>query len=177
MAVYVCAICGYMYDEEIETAAFADLPETWTCPVCGNGREYYYEGDGETGSGSGATGTDTSGAQIAKLPLNDHDPVKTETVIGPEAKHPLRIELPILITHMSFGALSKEAKIALVRGSAAVRTAMSSGEGGILPESMELAFRYIFEYVPNRYSVTDEHLQTVDAVEIKLGRSAKPGMV
>jgi glutamate synthase domain-containing protein 2 len=53
---------------------------------------------------------------------------------------------------------------------------MSSGEGGILPESMAAAYRYIFEYVPNRYSVSEEYLARVDAVEIKLGQSAKPGM-
>ena len=65
------------------------------------------------------------------------------------------------------------ARIALARGSAAVKTAMSSGKGGILPESMETAYRYIFEYVPNRHSVNEEYLRKVDAVEIKLGRSAK----
>ncbi len=77
---------------------------------------------------------------------------------------------------MSFGALSKEAKLALARGSAAAKTAMCSGEGGILPEALETSYRYIFEYVPNRYSVTDEYLNKVDAVEIKIGQSAKPGM-
>jgi glutamate synthase domain-containing protein 2 len=53
---------------------------------------------------------------------------------------------------------------------------MCSGEGGILPESMAAAHRYIFEYVPNRYSVTDENLRAADAIEIKIGQSAKPGM-
>ncbi len=116
------------------------------------------------------------GAQIARLPLNESDPVNTKTVIGPKAKHPLTIETPIIVSHMSFGALSREAKLALARGSAAVKTAMCSGEGGILRESMEQSYKYIFEYVPNRYSVTDEYLQAVDAVEIKLGQSSKPGM-
>ena len=51
------------------------------------------------------------------------------------------------ISHMSFGALSREAKIALAKGSALARTAMCSGEGGILPEEMEASYRYIFEYV------------------------------
>jgi len=53
---------------------------------------------------------------------------------------------------------------------------MCSGEGGILPESYQSAYKYIFEYVPNRYSVTDENLKKVDAIEIKIGQSAKPGM-
>ena len=116
------------------------------------------------------------GAQLARIPLNPEETVNTRTVIGPQAAQPLAIDTPVFITHMSFGALSKEAKLALAEGSAAVRTAMCSGEGGILPESMARAHKYIFEYVPNRYSVTEENLQQVDAVEIKIGQSAKPGM-
>ena len=116
------------------------------------------------------------GAQLARIPLNPDEAVKTRTVIGPRAAQPLVIETPIFITHMSYGALSREAKLALAQGSAAVQTAMCSGEGGILPESMASSHKYIFEYVPNRYSVTEDNLQAVDAIEIKIGQSAKPGM-
>ena len=116
------------------------------------------------------------GAQLATIPVDTKEPVKTQTVIGPKARQPLVIETPVYITHMSFGALSKEAKIALAKGSAAAKTAMCSGEGGILPDSLNNAHKYIFEYVPNKYSVTDEYLRKVDAVEIKIGQSAKPGM-
>ena len=116
------------------------------------------------------------GAQLATIPLNKEEEVNTRTIIGPKARHPLVIDTPVYITHMSFGALSKEAKLALAKGSAASKTAMGSGEGGILPESLDNAYKYIFEYVPNKYSVTDEYLQRVDAVEIKIGQSAKPGM-
>lgn len=116
------------------------------------------------------------GAQLAKIPVNNTENVITRTVIGPNAKFPLVIETPIIVSHMSFGALSREMKITLAMGSAAVKTAIGSGEGGILSEEMEFAYKYIFEYVPNRYSVTDENLASVDAVEIKIGQSAKPGM-
>lgn len=116
------------------------------------------------------------GAQLSKLPLNKDEDVVTKTVIGPNAGHPLVLDMPLYVTHMSFGALSREVKLALAKGSAAVRTAMCTGEGGILPESMQSAYKYIFEYVPNRYSVTDENLKRVDAIEIKIGQSAKPGM-
>jgi glutamate synthase domain-containing protein 2/rubredoxin len=116
------------------------------------------------------------GAQLATLPRNQDEPVTTRTVIGPGARQPMVIETPVYISHMSFGALSREAKIALAKGSAIVETAMCSGEGGILPESLAAAHRYIFEYVPNRYSVTDDNLRAADAIEIKIGQSAKPGM-
>jgi glutamate synthase domain-containing protein 2 len=116
------------------------------------------------------------GAQLSKLPLNPDQAVNAKTVIGPRAAHPMKIDSPVYITHMSFGALSKEAKIALAKGSGAVKTAMCSGEGGILPESFESSHKYIFEYVPNEYSVTPENLKQADAIEIKFGQSAKPGM-
>jgi len=116
------------------------------------------------------------GAQLSKVPLNLDQPVNTKTVIGPRAAHPMEIESPVYITHMSFGALSREAKVALAKGSAAVKTATCSGEGGILPEAIENSHKYIFEYVPNEYSVTEENLKKTDAIEIKFGQSAKPGM-
>ena len=116
------------------------------------------------------------GTQLARFPLDKDAPVKLQTTIGPAAKQPLTIETPVYITHMSFGALSREVKIALARGSAAVQTAMCSGEGGILKGSMEASYRYIFEYVPNKYSVSDENLKAADAIEIKFGQSVKPGM-
>jgi len=116
------------------------------------------------------------GAQIARIPKNSTVPVNTRTVIGPKARYPLVIETPLFVTHMSYGALSPEVKIALAKGSAAAKTAIGGGEGGILPEEKENAYRYIFEYVPNRYSVSEENLRSSDAVEIKLGQSAEPGM-
>ena len=116
------------------------------------------------------------GNQLNPQPLEGDVDVNTQTVIGKNAKKPLVIESPIYITHMSFGALSRETKIALAKGSAAIKTAQCSGEGGILPEEMDNAYRYIFEYVPNQYSVTEENLKNVDAIEIKIGQATKPGL-
>ncbi|MBQ7242108.1 MAG: alpha-hydroxy-acid oxidizing protein, partial [Firmicutes bacterium] len=116
------------------------------------------------------------GAQLNPPPLNDNDPVETKTVIGKHAKKPMIIENPVYISHMSFGALSREIKVALAKGSAMAKTAMCSGEGGILPEEREASYKYIFEYIPNKYSVTDENLKSADAIEIKIGQGTKPGM-
>ena len=116
------------------------------------------------------------GAQLNPLPLDDGEEVNTTTVIGKHAKKPLIIENPVFISHMSFGALSKEAKVSLAKGSALAKSAMCSGEGGILPEEKAAADKYIFEYVPNRYSVNPENLRTSDAIEIKIGQGTKPGM-
>ena len=116
------------------------------------------------------------GNQLNPQPLESDVEINTQTVIGRNAKRPLVMESPIYITHMSFGALSRETKIALAKGSAAVKTAQCSGEGGILPEEMENAYKYIFEYVPNKYSATDDNLKNADAIEIKIGQSTKPGL-
>jgi glutamate synthase domain-containing protein 2 len=117
-----------------------------------------------------------SGAQLARFPVNEEEPVSLKTIFGPSARVPLVIDMLLFITHMSFGALSKEAKIALARGSAAAKTAMCSGEGGILEESRRSSYRYIYEYVPNEYSLSEENLKLCDAVEIKIGQAVKPGI-
>ena len=116
------------------------------------------------------------GAQLNPPPLEEHAEVSLRTVIGKHAKKPMVLDMPVYISHMSFGALSKETKIALAKGSAMAGTAMCSGEGGVLPEEKAAAHRYIFEYVPNLYSVTTENLTTSDAIEIKIGQGTKPGM-
>ena len=52
---------------------------------------------------------------------------ETKTVIGPKAKRPLELDIPVYITGMSFGALSYEAKTALARGATMAGTATCSG--------------------------------------------------
>lgn len=117
------------------------------------------------------------GAQLDPMPLQEEDVPDISVTIGAQAARPLVLEGPAFVSHMSFGALSREAKIALARGAAAAGTAMCSGEGGILPEELEAAgSRYIFEFAPLRYSVTDENLRAAAAIEIKIGQGTKPGM-
>ena len=116
------------------------------------------------------------GAQLDPMPKERDEKVDTVTVIGKNAAKPMVLDFPVYISHMSFGALSREAKIALSKGSAMAKTAMCSGEGGILKEEMEAAYKYIFEYVPNHYSVTPENLKNADAIEIKIGQGTKPGL-
>lgn len=116
------------------------------------------------------------GAQLARIPVNHEVPVTTRTIIGPLAAQPMIIETPIMVTHMSFGALSREVKTAIALGTAAVMTATGGGEGGVLSDELGNAHRYILEYVPNKYSITPDILKAVDAIEIKIGQSAKPGL-
>ena len=115
--------------------------------------------------------------QLHRKPLRDDEvEVNLKTIIGPAAKNPMKIDLPYFVSHMSFGALSREAKIALAKGSAKIRTATASGEGGMLQEEKEAAFQYIFEYSTGQFGVTDEVLKQADAIEIKIGQAAKSGL-
>lgn len=114
--------------------------------------------------------------QLAVLPLLDHETVRTETVIGPKAKRPLKIAMPLYVSHMSFGALSKEAKMAVAKGAALAGTLSCSGEGGLLDEERELADQYIFEMASGYFGWTEENIAKADGIEIKMGQSAKAGL-
>ncbi len=116
------------------------------------------------------------GGQFYRFPLNEDEPVTTRTVIGPAAEQPMELELPFYVSHMSFGALSKEAKIALAMGASAVGTATCSGEGGMLPEEREHATHYIYEIGTAGFGFNEEAIRKGDAIEIKFGQAAKPGM-
>ncbi|MCK5454222.1 MAG: Rieske 2Fe-2S domain-containing protein, partial [Calditrichia bacterium] len=76
-------------------------------------------------------------AQLWNKPLPDNREVITETVIGPNAEKQLMLSIPVFISDMSFGALSREAKISLARGAELSETGICSGEGGVLPEEQE----------------------------------------
>lgn len=116
------------------------------------------------------------GVQLYRMPLNEDVEVSLKTVIGKRARKPLVLDLPFYVSHMSFGAISKEAKVALAKGSALVGTAMCSGEGGMLPESREAARLYIYEQGTSAFTYDEEVMKMADAVEIKIGQGVKPGL-
>ncbi len=44
MKKYVCKVCGYVYDPaNNNNIAFEDLPDDWTCPMCGVGKDQFEE--------------------------------------------------------------------------------------------------------------------------------------
>jgi len=90
-------------------------------------------------------------AQLARRPLLDDAPVQTELVIGPGAKKPLRLEIPLFVSDMSFGALSEEAKVSLARGAELAGTGICSGEGGMLPDEQAANSRYFYELASARF--------------------------
>jgi len=113
--------------------------------------------------------------QLARPPLLESEEMRLATTIGRRAARPLRLAVPFYVSHMSFGALSASAKVALARTSAAIGTAIGSGEGGALPEERAAASAYILEMADGYFGWEPEHVRRADAVEIKIGQSAKAG--
>ncbi len=68
------------------------------------------------------------GAQLDPMPLDEHAEVETKIVIGKTPRNLWFSEKPVYVSHMSFGALSKEAKITLAKGTSMAKSAMCSGE-------------------------------------------------
>lgn len=115
-------------------------------------------------------------AQLSKRPVDYfREEISSKTIIGKNSKKPIVLETPIVIGAMSFGALSKEAKIALAKASTLAGTMENTGEGGMLPEEREFSKHLIIQYSTGRFGITEEILKKADAVEIKIGQGAKPG--
>ena len=114
-------------------------------------------------------------AQFARTPLLDEAPVTTELVIGPRAGKPLRLEIPLFVTDMSFGALSQEAKVALAKGADLAGTGICSGEGGMLPEEQEGNRRYFYELASGKFGFSLDKVRKYQAFHFKGGQGAKTG--
>ncbi|WP_085905938.1 glutamate synthase-related protein [Kiloniella majae] len=114
-------------------------------------------------------------AQLAKAPLLDNDPVSTETIIGPKAKKPLSLKIPLFVSDMSFGALSEEAKIALSIGAELAGTGICSGEGGMLPEEQAANSRYFYELASAKFGFSIDKVKKCQAFHFKGGQAAKTG--
>ena len=113
--------------------------------------------------------------QLHKLPLLDDEPVGTDTVVGPNANRPLRLDIPLLVSDMSFGALSEQAKVALAKGAELAGTGICSGEGGMLPEEQAANSRYFYELASARFGFSWDKVVKTQAFHFKGGQGAKTG--
>jgi methylamine---glutamate N-methyltransferase subunit C len=114
-------------------------------------------------------------AQMATKPLMEDQHVSTELIIGSESRKPLILKIPLLVSDMSFGALSEEAKVSLARGAELSGTGICSGEGGMLPEEQAENSRYFYELASAQFGYKEELLQKVQAFHFKGGQGAKTG--
>jgi glutamate synthase domain-containing protein 2/nitrite reductase/ring-hydroxylating ferredoxin subunit len=114
-------------------------------------------------------------AQLHRLPELDDTEVGTDVTFGRAAQKPLRLEIPIFVSDMSFGALSEPAKVALARGAEKAGTGICSGEGGMLPEEQAENTRYFYELASARFGFSMDKLKGVQAFHFKGGQGAKAG--
>ncbi|MCP4356965.1 MAG: FMN-binding glutamate synthase family protein [Chloroflexi bacterium] len=119
-------------------------------------------------------------AAMTRLPLEGYrESCNTKTILGGYKKdlvsNPIELDIPIYIAGMSFGSLSKNAKMALGRGATMVGSATTTGEGGMLREERAASKTLIYQMTPSRYSLTLGHLRNSEAIEIAVGQGAKPG--
>ncbi|MDD1708416.1 MAG: DUF2769 domain-containing protein [Methanoregulaceae archaeon] len=114
-------------------------------------------------------------AQIYKIPKNREDPVNTATVIGPAAKKPLTSSSPILISGLSYGAVSKNVKLIISQVAAQENILFNSGEGGVLPEELSAKDRMIVQYSTGRFGISEALLKQASGVEIRFSQGAYPG--
>jgi len=114
-------------------------------------------------------------AQMATKPLLENVVVSTELVIGPKAKKPLKLKIPLFVSDMSFGALSEEAKLALSKGAELAGTGICSGEGGMLPEEQQANSHYFYELASAQFGYDESKLKNVQAFHFKGGQGAKTG--
>ncbi|MFV2014318.1 MAG: glutamate synthase-related protein, partial [Candidatus Heimdallarchaeota archaeon] len=114
-------------------------------------------------------------AQLAKFPLLDSDHVDTSLIIGPKSLKPLKLDIPIFVSDMSFGSLSEEAKVSLAMGAEMAGTGICSGEGGMLPEEQQNNSRYFYELASAKFGFNKDLLKKVQAFHFKGGQAAKTG--
>jgi glutamate synthase domain-containing protein 2/nitrite reductase/ring-hydroxylating ferredoxin subunit len=114
-------------------------------------------------------------AQLHRPPLLDEHPVGTDVVVGPRAKKPLRLAIPLIVSDMSFGALSASAKVALAQGAEMAGTGICSGEGGVLPEEQQANSRYFYQLASARFGFGWDKVSASQAFHFKGGQGAKTG--
>ncbi|MEX0326124.1 MAG: glutamate synthase-related protein [Puniceicoccaceae bacterium] len=114
-------------------------------------------------------------AQLSTKPLMEDVEVGTDLVIGPEAKKPLQLKIPLFVSDMSFGALSEEAKVSMAKGAELAGTGICSGEGGMLPDEQAANSRYFYELASAKFGYEESLLERVQAFHFKCGQGAKTG--
>jgi methylamine---glutamate N-methyltransferase subunit C len=114
---------------------------------------------------------------LTRIPLEGYrERCLTRTVLGTRfAQKPIELDIPVMITGMSWGALSYNAKVALARGAAMAGSSNTTGDGGMLMAERENSRTLIYEVLPSRYGINVHHMKMADGIELTIGQGAKPG--
>lgn len=114
---------------------------------------------------------------LTRIPLEGYrERCETKTVLGTRyAAKPIELDIPIMVTGMSWGALSLNAKTALAKGAAMVGSSNTTGDGGMLRAERDHSRTLIYEVLPSRYGLNIHDLREANAIELTIGQGAKPG--
>ncbi|NMD69297.1 FMN-binding glutamate synthase family protein [Bacillus sp. DNRA2] len=116
-------------------------------------------------------------AQTSPFPIDSKEEVDVTVTIGPKAKKPLKINIPMMISGMGYGiAVSEQVRYAMVEGAKKAGTAINSGEGGILAAELLKAGKYILQFSRTAWAKDVELIKRANMIEIKLGQGAVAGM-
>ena len=117
------------------------------------------------------------GASVSRYPLEGYrETCDTSVTLGTRyAQNPIKLDIPITIAGMSFGALSGPAKEALGRGATAAGTSTTTGDGGMTAEERGHSDKLVYQYLPSRYGMNPDDLRKADAIEMVVGQGAQPG--
>lgn len=111
------------------------------------------------------------GAKPDRLEL-DSRTGKIKTRLAPQ----VMLEMPILFSAMSYGAISLTVQEGLARAATAKGTLFNTGEGGLHRKLYRYAKNSIVQVASGRFGVSPEYLDAARIVEIKIGQGAKPGI-
>lgn len=112
-------------------------------------------------------------AQTAPFAVSSEEEVDIEVTIGPKAKKPMKIDIPLMISGMGYGvSLSEQARLSLAGAAKNTGTAINSGEGGVLNEELNVAGKYILQFSKTEWGKEEKLIKRADMIEIKLGQGS-----
>lgn len=115
-------------------------------------------------------------AQTTPFPVSGDEEINMQVTIGPRAKKPMTIDMPLMISGMAYGiSLSEQVRLALAQAANRSGTAINSGEGGILPEELDAAGNFILQFSKTKWGKEPESIKRANMIEIKLGQGALMG--
>src|SRR5438874_3868691 len=112
---------------------------------------------------------------LTRIPLEGYrEACVTRTVLGTRfAKKPIELDIPLMVTGMSYGALSRNAKAALARGARLAGTSTTTGDGGMLDVERTESKVMVYQVLPSRHGLNVQHLRPADAIELTVCPGAK----
>ncbi|MFP4640869.1 MAG: glutamate synthase-related protein [Dehalococcoidia bacterium] len=102
----------------------------------------------------------------------NHESLELEPKIAPQ----VRLDIPVMFSAMSYGAVSLNVQESLARAAEASGTLWNTGEGGLHPNLYRYKANTIVQVASGRFGVYPEYLDAGAIVEIKIGQGAKPGI-